>query len=398
MEEILRDISIIMIASAVLSYIAARVRQPIILGYIAAGILFGPAATRIFGDTEVTRFFLISNVEFISHAAKIGITLLLFLAGIALHPTHLLNYARTTFIVTALCCISSAAMGWLVFIAFGFCCTEALVASIALMFSSTILVVKLLPTTTLHHERMGAICISILVAQDLIAVAVLVFIGAAGGGHELWLDFLGLFAGAAALLAAALLVERYLIRRIMKSMDKFHEALFVISLGWCLAVAAGGVLLGLSAEVGAFFAGIALARQKVSLFISEKLKPLRDFFLVLFFFVLGAELDIFIIPGIVMPAAVLAILFLTVKPYLLFWFFRVGGLKKPVSREASVRLGQLSEFSLLIAIIAVESNVLTAKASNMLQLAVILTMIVSTYYVVETLPTPLGVRSQLRKD
>ena len=82
MEEILRDISIIMIASAVLSYVAVRMRQPIILGYIVAGVIFGPAATRIFGDSETTRFFLISNVEFISHTAKIGITLLLFLAGL----------------------------------------------------------------------------------------------------------------------------------------------------------------------------------------------------------------------------------------------------------------------------------------------------------------------------
>jgi len=363
-----------------------------------AGVLFGPAATRIFGDTETTRFFLISNVEFLSHTAKIGITLLLFLAGITLHPSHLLKYGRTTFIVTSLCCVSSVGLAFLVAMAFGFCCTEALLISLAMMFSSTILVVKLLPTTTLHHERMGAICISILVAQDLVAVAVLVFMGAAGEAHEVWLHFLGLFAGAAVLLVGALVVERYIVRRIMKRMDKFHEALFVISLGWCLAVAAGGVVMGLSAEVGAFFAGIALARQKVSLFISEKLKPLRDFFLVLFFFVLGAELDIFMVPGVIVPAIALAVFFLTVKPYLLFWFFRLGGLKKTTSREAAVRLGQLSEFSLLIAMVAVQSDILSAKASNMLQLAVILTMIVSTYYVVETLPTPLGVRPGLKKD
>jgi Kef-type K+ transport system membrane component KefB len=398
MEEILRDISIIMIASAVLSYVAVRMRQPIILGYIVAGVIFGPAATRIFGDSETTRFFLISNVEFISHTAKIGITLLLFLAGITLHPSHLLEYGRTTLIVTTLCCISSAGLAWLVSMAFGFCCTEALLISLAMMFSSTILVVKLLPTTTLHHERMGAICISILVAQDLIAVGVLVFMGAAGGTHALWLDFLTLFASAAGLLGVALLAERYLIRRIMKRMDKFREALFVISLGWCLAVTVGGVLLGLSAEVGAFFAGIALARQKVALFISEKLKPLRDFFLVLFFFILGAELDIFVIPGVIIPAMILAVIFLTVKPYLLFWFFQLGGLKKSASKEAAIRLGQLSEFSLLIAIIALESDLLSTKGSNMLQLAVIVTMIVSTYYVVETLPTPLAIKTELRKD
>jgi len=398
MEEILRDISIIMIASAVLSYVAAKARQPIILGYIAAGILFGPAATRIFGETEITRIFFINNVDFISNAAKIGITLLLFLAGITLHPTHLFNYGKTTLIVTAFCCISSVALAWLVSMVFGFCCTEAIFIGLALMFSSTILVIKLLPTTTLHHERMGAICISILVAQDLIAIGVLILMGAAGRSHALWLDFISLFLAAAALLGTALLLERYLIRRVMRAMDKFPEALFVISIGWCLAVAAGGVLLGLSAEVGAFFAGIVLARQKVSLFISEKLKPIRDFFLVLFFFVLGAELDIFILPGIVLPAVVLAIIFVLVKPFLLFWFFRLGGLQKPASKEAAVRLGQLSEFSLLVAIVALESGLMTSKASNMVQLAVILTMIASTWYVVKTLPTPLAVNPELRKD
>jgi len=398
MEEILRDISIIMIASAVLSYVAAKLRQPIILGYIAAGILFGPAASRIFGETDITRLFFINDVEFISHAAKIGITLLLFLAGITLHPGHLLNYGKTTIVVTSLCCVSSAVIAWLVMLAFGYCCTEAIFASLAMMFSSTILVIKLLPTTTLHHERMGAICISILVAQDLIAVGVLVLMGAAGRSQALWLDFLQLFVAAAALLGASLVLERYLIRRVMHAMEKFRETIFVISLGWCLAIAAGGVLLGLSAEVGAFFAGIALARQKVSLYISEKLKPIRDFFLVLFFFVLGAELDIFIIPGIVLPAVVLAAIFVTVKPVLLYWFFKLGGLQKPASKEAAVRLGQLSEFSLLVAIIALESGLMTSSLSNMVQLAVILTMIVSAWYVVETLPSPLAVKSQLRKD
>jgi Kef-type K+ transport system membrane component KefB len=398
LEEVLQDISIVIVASAVLSYIAVKARQPIIIGYIAAGVIFGPAATRLFGETELAKLFMISDMEFISHVSKIGITLLLFLAGITLHPTHLLAYGRTTLIVTALSCVSSLAMAWVTIVAFGFSGTEALFASLAMMFSSTILVVKLLPTTTLHHERMGAICISILIAEDLIAIGVLILMGAAGKGDALWLDFLRLLASASALLGVALLAERYILRRVMKGIEKFHEALFVVGLGWCLIIAAGGVLLGLSSEVGAFFAGVVLARQKLSLFISEKLKPLRDFFLVLFFFALGAKLDIFVLTGVLAPAILLAVIFVIVKPFLLLLFFRVARLDKPASKEAALRLGQLSEFSLLVAVVAFESGLVGKTACGMIQLAVIFTMIVSTYIVIETLPTPLAVKTKLRKD
>jgi len=397
MEEILREISVIIIASALFSYLAARTRQPIIVGYILAGVVFGPEMLGRLGDVGIAKYFWVSNVEFISTVSKIGITLLLFLAGITLHPKHLLAYGKTTLIVSALSCVSSFFIAFLICVACNLDAYQALFVGLALMFSSTILVVKLLPTTTLHQERLGALCISILIIEDFIAVGVLVLLKAVGGG-EVTLNILRMFGAAAALLGVALFAERYLIRAVMRYLDRFHEALFVVGLGWCLAIAALGTALGLLPEIGAFFAGLALARQKVSLFLSEKLKPLRDFFLLLFFFALGAELDIFLLGKVVLPAFVLASTFLLLKPLLFYRFFILTGLDRPASKEASIRLGQLSEFSLLIAIVAFETGVITSKVSHTIQLATIITMLVSSYIVIYLLPTPIAVSPKLRKD
>ncbi|MCA9409509.1 MAG: cation:proton antiporter, partial [Candidatus Omnitrophica bacterium] len=153
--------------------------------------------------------------------------------------------------------------------------------------------------------------------------------------------------------------------------------------------------MGLFYETGAFFAGVVMARHPVSRFISESLKPLRDFFLVLFFFTLGAKLDLFLVKDLLFPAGLLALIFILFKPLVFKWMFMFLGETKDFSTEAGIRLGQLSEFSLLVALLALELGHISSTTAQFIQLVTIFTFIASSYIVVFKYPTPIGVSEKL---
>jgi Kef-type K+ transport system membrane component KefB len=266
------------------------------------------------------------------------------------------------------------------------------------MFSSTILVVKLIPTTKLHHAKIGEICIGILIAQDLIAIAVLTILRGFSFRQMNLLNAGILFLKLILLILIASFFEQFLLRKVIAGVDRFHEVIFIIGLAWCLGVAGFANKIGLSYEIGAFLAGVTLARYPISLFLSEKLKPLRDFFLVLFFFVLGAKVNLFSIENIMLPAILLAIIFCIFKPFLFVAFFKFVKEETKLAKEASVRLGQMSEFSLLIAISAFGLGYITESASQFIQLVTIFSMVISTYVVMSTYPTPIGTSERLIQD
>jgi Kef-type K+ transport system membrane component KefB len=192
--------------------------------------------------------------------------------------------------------------------------------------------------------------------------------------------------------------ERYLLITLIRKFDKIQEYIFLMTIGWCLGMAQLATLVGLSAEIGAFIAGVALASSPIALFIAESLKPLRDFFLVLFFFSLGAGFEISVIGEVMLPALVLAAVLMLLKPPVFRWLLLRTGETAHRSHEVGYRLGQMSEFSLLLAVLALESGVIGAQASYFIQLTTLLTFLVSSYLVVHRFPTPIAVSDALRRD
>ena len=141
-----------------------------------------------------------------------------------------------------------------------------------------------------------------------------------------------------------------------------------------------------------------MARGKIALIFSEQLKPLRDFFLMFFFFVLGAEFDLFLAQAVWIPALLLSVLVVTLRPIYIRRLVRAMGEEKSFSKEIGFRLGQASEFALIVAVAASESGRLSDRVSQLIQLTTILTMIASSYIVVFKYPTPIGTKSELKKD
>ncbi len=176
------------------------------------------------------------------------------------------------------------------------------------------------------------------------------------------------------------------------------EYVFLLAIGWCLGIAQLSYALGLSHEIGAFIAGVSLATNPVSRYIAESLKPLRDFFLIMFFFALGAGFDIGGLGEVLLPAILLGTAAIVCKPIVFKAVLRLEQEKERLAGEIGVRLGQMSEFSLLIAMVAVESAVLSDAASSLIQTAVIISFIVSSYWIVLRYPTPIAIDDKMRRD
>jgi Kef-type K+ transport system membrane component KefB len=305
---------------------------------------------------------------------------------------------REATLVTLLSSLAFAASGYLIAFVFGFTSVECFFIGAAMMFSSTIIGLKLLPTTALHHRHVGEVIISVLLLQDIIAILILLLLE--GLRHEALAlsEAALLIASLPALAIFAFLFERYVLVRIIQRFDTIQEYVFLVAVGWCLGVAQLGHTMGLSYEMGAFIAGVALATSPIATFIAESLKPLRDFFLIMFFFSLGAGFDLSVISSVAAPAAVLAFAMLALKPLVFKALLVWEGEDARLGREIGVRLGQVSEFSLLIALLAVSGGVIGAKASYLIQAATLLTFICSSYLIMFRYPTPIAVSESLRRD
>jgi Kef-type K+ transport system membrane component KefB len=271
------------------------------------------------------------------------------------------------------------------------------VIGIAAMFSSTIIGIKLLPTTILHHQHTGELVISVLLLQDLIAIAALLtleIIGAHNGDLHLGLIIIAF----PVLLLVGYIFQRYLLSWLLERFDKIHEYIFILSIGWCLCMAELSHVLGLSEEIGAFIAGVALASNPISFYIAESLKPLRDFFLVIFFFSIGAGFNFEYFQQVIIPACLLAGFILILKPMVFSSLLQKAGEVKSVSFEIGVRLGQMSEFSLLVVYTAQQANLLSPLTTNMAIASILITFIFSCYWTVMRYPTPLAASDKLRRD
>ncbi|HMB60150.1 MAG TPA: cation:proton antiporter [Xanthomonadales bacterium] len=391
-QSIVFSLFLIFTGAALVATLALYARQALIIGYIVLGIALGPWGLAWVSDT-----LLIADI------AEVGIIFLLFLLGLTLSPKKLALLLKQTSLITLMTSIVFCVAGWLIARFFGFTAMESLLVGVTAMFSSTIIGIKLLPTTVLHHRHTGEVIISVLLFQDLIAIVVmLVLHGLEASGGELIssvaLDIGLLFIALPALVIVAWLLEKYVLLQLFQKFDRVQEFVFLLTIAWCLGIAQLAHSIGLSYEIGAFIAGIIVATSPISLFIAESLKPLRDFFLVLFFFALGASLDLDVAQLVIVPALVLGIAMLGIKPVV--YRVAIGSVAETpkLAWETGWRLGQMSEFSLLITFLALQSPYIGNEVVFMIQLATLITFIGSSMLVVLNFPTPVAVSDRLRRD
>ena len=206
------------------------------------------------------------------------------------------------------------------------------------------------------------------------------------------------FVALPSLVIVAFVIVRYLVLPLIHKFDAFHEFIFLAAIGWCLTVATSAKAIGLSLEIGAFVAGVSMATSPIAQYIAENLRPLRDFFLVMFFFSVGAAIHFDLLLQVALPTLVLALLLIGLKPVVFRWLIALQGDSTKVAWEAGVRLGQTSEFSLLVAYVATSVALMTDAASHVVQGATVLTFVISTYIVIFRYPSPIAVSDRLRRS
>jgi Kef-type K+ transport system membrane component KefB len=386
-DSIVFSLFLIFFGAAMIATIAMTMRQSLIIAYIIVGLLIGPSG-----------FSLIHDPLLIQNIANVGIIFLLFLLGLNLNPKELYTMAGETSVVTGVSSILLVLFGYLFSQMFGYSLVESLIIGSALIFSSTIIGLKLIPTTVLHHQHTGEIIISVLLLQDIIAIILLLVLDGSAGETFNWVNLVKPLIALPLLVVATWAIEKYLLIRLIRAFDRIQEYIFLLAIGWCLGVAEAAEFMGLSYEIGAFIAGVSIATSPIALFIAESLKPLRDFFLIIFFVALGANFDLSVLDQIWVAALGLTLIALFIKPLLYHFLLRFSKETSGRSIEVAVRLGQMSEFSLLLAVLAVEMNLISEQVGYLIQFATLLSFVVSSTYVVMVYPTPIALSDKLRRD
>ncbi len=386
-ESIVFSLFLIFFGAALIATIAMTIRQSLIIAYIAVGLLIGPSG-----------FQLIHDPQLIQNIANVGIIFLLFLLGLNLDPKELIRMVGETTLVTGVSSLILLALGYIYSLQFGFTHLEALIIGSALMFSSTIIGLKLIPTTVLHHQHTGEIIISVLLLQDIIAIILLLVLQGTADESLGWMSVAKPMFALPFLVVVTFLIEKYILIRLIRTFDRIQEYIFLLAIGWCLGVAEAAEWMGLSYEIGAFIAGVSLATSPIALFIAESLKPLRDFFLIIFFVALGANFDLSILHEILLAAIGLVFLAVFIKPVLYRLLLRFSQESSNRSMEVAVRLGQMSEFSLLLAVLASEMALISQPVSFLIQFATLVSFILSSTFVVMKYPTPIALNDNLRRD
>jgi Kef-type K+ transport system membrane component KefB len=338
MDSFFVQISTLLAVTVGAAFIIRLFRQPLIIAYIVAGIVCGPYILNLLhGDGHLYEVF-----------AQFGVVLLLFIIGLNLNFNHLKSIGRTSLFTGLGQVIFTAGVGFLILLGLGVPTRSAMYLAIAITFSSTIIIMKLLSDKRDTETIYGRYTIGLMLVQDLIAVFLVIALGIMSGEGGGAVEFARIGLVLVLSVIALVLLSRYVLPKVLSAIADSSELLFLFSLAWCFSVASLLYWLGLSLEVGAIISGIALSSSPFQLEIASRIKPLRDFFLVLFFIVLGSEMGLSNISHIIVPAVVLSLFILIGNPLILYLIFRRLKFTRRNSLLAGLTAAQVSEFGFVL--------------------------------------------------
>lgn len=367
------EFGIILIVAAALGIIARLLKQPLILAYLIAGVLIGPFA-----------FGLLKNSGVIESFASIGTVFLLFLIGLELNPRKLLEFGGSALTVAGAQIIIAGLVYFLVANIFGIHGAGAFYLAAALTFSSTAIIVTLLSARNDLDSLHGRVLVGILLIQDFVAIILLsMFSGIQNSIVNLSGGQVALQIGGRAILLFALtyLVGQFVMPLAFHRIARNQEVLFISSLAWCFLLVIASLALGFSAEIGAFLAGISLAQLPYSPHIASRTKPLRDFFIMIFFIYLGTRLIFTDVIQIIYPAIAFSLLILVLNPLIVMITMSLLGYRRRTAFLTGITLTQVSEFAFIVVVLGTKLNILPKEASTLTSLVAIITVFVSTYLI-----------------
>ncbi len=373
MESVVFELSVIIISTAGLCFLAEIAKQPLIVAYIAAGFLLGPYGLNV-----------IHSTEFFSALSQVGIVLLLYLIGLELKPEKFAETLKRSYKISLFTTLALVPLGFFIGWATSLSLAETSFLTISLLFSSTVVVLKRMQDDHGVDQDVFDTCVGILLIQDMLAVLVLITINSiANAGSFNILEVLRFVIAGILFVSSAFFIQHYALRKVIHKIIDRTDLVFLIGLAWCFLYAETAELLHFSREIGGFIAGLSLTslpQQKMHVFL-KKSETIRDFFMILFFFLLGAGLEFTGIQEYSLTILLTLIVIIIVKPILYNFFSRKSKHNKKESLEIGLRLGQNSEFSIIIAFLAASTGQISDEFSMVIKLLLFLSIIISNYVV-----------------
>lgn len=369
-ESMFIELSIIVILAVIVSGIMKLLKQPLIIGYIITGILAGPLLLNIVKSTDI-----------VATLSQFGVVFLLFIAGLSLNPKVMKNLGKVSLITGIGQILFTTILGFFIARFLGFPDITALYIAIALTFSSTIIIVKLLSDKGDLQTLYGRISVGFLIVQDVVAILILMIISSSIGGFDIMIITLETILIGVGLLSFVAIFGIFLLPRIMKASARSQEFLLIFSIGWLLMLAVIFNHLKFSVEIGALVAGIILSFSPFHYEIKLKMNVLRDFFILFFFVLLGSQMIFMNISEYLLPIVVFSVFILIGNPLIVMILM---GLLKYTKRNgfmAGMTVAQISEFSLILVALGVKMGHVTNEILSMVTAIGLLTIFGSTYMI-----------------
>lgn len=371
MTSVVFDLAIVILIAAAFGVISRMFKQPTILAYLATGICIASVGMFAVGANETFTAF-----------SELGVMLLLFMVGLEINYTSLRLVGVQSLILGLGQIIFTFGIGYFLVSWLGFSSLTSAYIAIALTFSSTIVVVKLLSDRKEMNSLYGKLALGILLVQDIIAILILVVLAGIGRGGEFSVWNLTLvFIESIGLFLIMLLLGRRVLPVVFDKVARSNELLFLVSMAWVFLVAALVSKIGFSVEIAGFLAGIALANSSEHHEIASRVKPLRDFFLIVFFVVLGASISFSNFASVIIPVVVLSLFVLIGNPLIVMAIMGVMGYRKRTSFMTGIAIAQVSEFSLVLVSIGSKLGHIGGGAVTTVTAVCVITMIASTYLI-----------------
>ena len=366
------ELAIVILIAAGLGIIARFFKQPAILAYIAAGIIIGYFGFFHLNDKETFRIF-----------SDLGIMFLLFLVGMEINYTSLRLVGKASLLIGLGQIIFTFAIGFAIALFFGFSQLASAYISIALTFSSTIIIVKFLSEKKDMNSLYGKISVGFLLVQDFVAILILVLLAGIGAekGFEFFDVFLTMIEGIG-LFVLMLVLGRKFLPLIFDKISRSQELLFLTSLAWLFIVSAAVNKIGFSIEIGGFLAGLALANSAEHFEISSRVKPLRDFFILIFFVILGSSVVFSNFSGLTLYIIAFSFFVLIGNPIIVLIIMGLMGYRKRTSFLTGLTVAQISEFSLILAALGLKVGHIGENVVALITAVGAVTITLSTYLII----------------
>ena len=365
------ELALLLSMAAIFGLIARVLRQPLIIAYLTTGALAGYLGLFSFVEANTLRIF-----------SELGITFLLFLIGLEINYDSLRLVGRASLIIGIGQILFTSVPGYFIARGFNFTSLESLYIAVGLAFSSTIIIVKLLSEKRDLGSLYGKLSIGFLLVQDVVAITLLIVLGGveAGQGVSLWSPVFTVFKGFV-LLGVTIWLGRRIMPLLFDRLARSEELLFLVSIAWVLLLAVVLEKLGFSLEIGGFLAGVSLATSTERFAIGSRVKPLRDFFILIFFVILGSSLSGFNYSGLTYPIIALSLFVLVGNPLVVLGIMGLMGYRKKTALLAGVAVAQVSEFSLILVALGVRLNHVHNDVLALVTGVAVITIILSTYMI-----------------